>query len=342
MDCPHVERPVVPETHVRGGIEDYLNGQIDSLVQLLDQSVQLNYERWSINTRTLREHVLYSTYDQYIQDLRDFLSQRIPYLKNTFAKLAGVDPNTEPDPGPKVPDFPAKQNTYYTIRNIGTGTILDVNLESNSICANARNEELESQQWLITPLANGYMFITNRATGYTLNDPTEGTPTATTLTGTQLNVAIADSLSERQQWDIVSQGNGQYNLVNRFSEHAANLSNGGTEDGTPILSYTSDDRDATSNNRLWYIDESGEADRIAMPEVRTDYALAYDPQSGRLHFGAEDLQELTFEVRIYDQSGRLVRTFRACDGTEMYQFPRGLYLISWKSEGKQRTVKLVR
>ncbi|MBR5432447.1 MAG: CotH kinase family protein, partial [Bacteroidales bacterium] len=72
---------------VRGGLEDYLNAQIDSLVLLLDQSVKLNYERWSINTSTLRERVLYSTYDQYVSDLRTFLSQRIPYLKTTFAKL---------------------------------------------------------------------------------------------------------------------------------------------------------------------------------------------------------------------------------------------------------------
>ncbi|MBR5432137.1 MAG: RICIN domain-containing protein, partial [Bacteroidales bacterium] len=292
----------------------------------------------------LRELVLYSTYDEYVSDLREFLAVHIPYLKETFAKKAGIGEGPDPGPGPKIPDFDAKKDVYYTISNIGSGTFVDVNLGTETVCANSYNEESESQQWLITPLKNGYMFITNRATGYALNDPTEGEPTATTLTGTQLNTVPADSLDERQQWDIVSQEQGRYNLVNRFSEHAANLSGGGTDDGTAILSYTSDERNSSSNNRLWFIEEARNqsGNIIEGLEEDTDYALAYDSQSGRLHFGADNLEAFTFPVRIYDQSGRLVTTFQASHGTSLSQLPRGLYIITWNAQGRQKSVKLVR
>ena len=188
------------------------------------------------------------------------------------------------------------------------------------------------------------MFITNRATGFALNDPTAGEPTATTLTGTQLNTVRADSLDLRQQWDIVRQEQGRYNLINRFSEHAANLSGGNTADGTPILSYTSDERNSTSNNRLWVIEEAPDQGGNVIEGLNemADYALAYDPQSGRLHFGADNLSAFNFPVRVYDQSGRLVANFRAKEGTSLINLPRGLYIVSWYAQGRQKSVKLVR
>ena len=327
---------------VDGGIEDYLNQKIDSLVQLMGASVELNYQRWGINTPTLRELVLYSTYDEYVSDLREFLALHIPFLKEAFAKRAGISEGTEPEP--KVPDFDARRDICYTISNTGTGTFVDVNLETDAVCANSRDETRESQLWNIVPLKNGYMFITNRATGHALNDPTEGEPTATTLTGTQLNTAPADSLDERQQWDIVKQDEGRFNLVNRFSEHAANLSGGGADDGTAVLSYTSDERNSSSNNRLWLIGEANgqDVETIEGLDEDMDYALAYNPQSGHLHFGTDNPEVFTFPVRIYEQSGRLVATFQASKGVSLSQFPRGVYIITWHARGHQKSVKLVR
>ena len=46
------------------GLVDYLYQKIDSLTQLLNRSIQLNYEKWGINQRTYHEIVLYSSYDQ--------------------------------------------------------------------------------------------------------------------------------------------------------------------------------------------------------------------------------------------------------------------------------------
>ena len=332
------------------GLEAYLQEKIDSLSDLLQRSQAKNFELWGINKKVYRERVLYSTYDQYVNDLRFYVRTHIPYLQTAFANLIPDNPEPPTPPGPKIPDFPADTMAYYTIFNVGTGTVFDVDASSDRICGNGRNEEIESQQWRIFPLSNGYMHIINRTTGLALNDPTEGNPTATTEVGTQLNVAQPDSLDPRQQWDLIEQSNNQFNLINHFSDHGANLSGGSSNNGTSILSYTNDDRNSSSKNRLWYITavdsvEVEKEDSIAYDGINTplpDYALAYDPTGDRLHFGSDDLSQLTFVVRVYDQSGRNVRTFRATEECSMSGLPRGLYIVSWEEQGKRRSVKFIK
>ena len=329
---------------VNNGLEPYLNQQIDSLEVLLDESKDLNYQRWRIDQRTLREIVLYSTYSEYIKDLRYYIREHLRFLDGAFAELCPDDSGTDPDPQPKVPDFPADSLSYYVISNLGTATVFDVNAETDAVVCNTLGDGIESQQWRIFPLANGYLYVVNRATGLALNDPTEGEPTAETLVGTQLNTVQGDSLNVRQQWDFVAQAGGHFNLISRFSQHAANLRNGDSSNGTEVLSYTSNDRNATSNNRLWNIEAVGTVDPDAINNLDgdIDYALAYDPGSGRLHFGADDISALRFAVRIYDSTGRLQRTFRACDGTSVTGLPQGLYIVTWEHNGRRRTVKFNR
>ncbi len=321
---------------VREGLEDYMLQKVDSLVTLLDASQQLNYQRWGINQRVLRERVLYSTYDQYVDDLRKYISRHIAYLTEVFSDYVPEEPQ------PKIPDFETDTLKYYAIGNVGSGTTFDVDMGTDVVCANSYDEQSETQQWRIFPLSNGYMHLTNRATGLALNDPTEGTPTATTLTGTQLNVVVSDSLDERQQWDLVSQGSGRFNLINRFSQHGANLSAGSSANGTRIISYTSDDRNASSKNRMWTITPVADVPDGIEETEQVDYALAYDPTSHRLHFGSDDMEKMNFAVRLYDQTGRLLRTFRASDGCSLQGLPRGLYIVSWNINGKVRSVKFKR
>jgi len=329
---------------VNNGLESYLNQRIDSLELLLNESIELNYQRWSINQMTLRETVLYSTYNEYIKDLRYYIQEHLKFLDGAFAALCPDNPDIEPVPQPKVPDFPADSLSYYVISNLGTATVFDVNVATDGVVCNARDENAKSQQWRIIPLSNGYLYIVNRITGLALNDPTEGEPTAETLVGTQLNTVQGDSLNVRQQWDLVAQADNRFNLISRFSQHAANLRNGSASNGTDVLSYTSNERNATSMNRLWSIEavDTVNPDIIDRIDSNIDYALAYDPGSGRLHFGTDDISLLRFTVRLYDSTGRLQRTFRACDGTTLADLPHGLYIITWELNGRSRTVKLNR
>ena len=118
------------------------------------------------------------------------------------------------------------------------------------------------------------------------------------------------------------------------------MSGGNAADGTRIVSYTSDDRNATSANRLWRIEAVDAEIEDAISHVATDYALAYNPQTHFLHFGADDPTALSFQVVVYDQHGRRRATFRASDGCSLLSLPHGAYIVSWKHDGRQRSVKL--
>lgn len=67
-------------------LETKLLNKIDSLSQLLEQSQQMNYQLWSIDQRTLSEVVLFSTYEEYIDDLRAFIRERLQALLEAFAQ----------------------------------------------------------------------------------------------------------------------------------------------------------------------------------------------------------------------------------------------------------------
>lgn len=327
---------------VNDGLEHYLNEKLDSLTTLIDASQQLNFQRWGINVRALRERVLYSSYDRYVADVRTFITRHMSYLTTAFAALL---PDT-PDPGSgeqeKLPEFVADADGYYTIANSRTGTVFDIDAESDELCGRHRDDDSESQQWHIINLSNGYLFIVNRATGKAVSDPSPVGATATTEVGSVLILADADSTDTHQLWDFVSQNDGQFNIISRWSQHAANLNGGNADDGTRILSYTSDNRNASSGNRLWRVEKVGTAIDNGIGDERQDYALAYDSELQRLHFGADDLGQLDIRAMVYDAAGHLVGTFRAADGFSMAELPRGLYIVSWSYMGRRESVKLMK
>lgn len=213
-------------------------------------------------------------------------------------------------------------------------------MATSQLCANHRQALSHSQQWRLVTLQNGLLLLVNRATGQAVSDPSPAGSTATTNTGATLLLAPADSGDVRQLWRIVAQTGQRYNLVSRWSHHAANLNGGNAADGTRVLSYTSDNRDTFSNNRLWHIQATGTDAETSLDAPSMDYALAYDPQRQRLHFGADDVRRLTFRVTLYDAGGRPVATFRASDGCSLSALPPGLYIVSWTADGRHESVKL--
>ena len=66
------------------GLVDFMQANVDSLSALLSQSQELNYQRWGINRKMYHEVVLYSSYDQYISDLKSFITEHCNYLLNAF------------------------------------------------------------------------------------------------------------------------------------------------------------------------------------------------------------------------------------------------------------------
>ena len=166
---------------------------------------------------------------------------------------------------------------------------------------------------------------------------------ATTNVGTQLNVAQVNESDTRQQWQFLPQGTaGYYNLLNVCTQHIANLSGGNSNEGTAILSYTNDTRNASSTNRLWYL-SAGDALPKSLTGIKNAepdaYALAYNPSAQELHFGAETPEQLNFDVMVVSISGQRIGSFRASDRFSMLSQPSGVYIVSWKVGGLTRSVK---
>ncbi|MBP3214493.1 MAG: CotH kinase family protein [Bacteroidaceae bacterium] len=324
---------------VEAGLEEYMYKQIDSISALLQESQALNYQKWDINRRVLRERILYSSYDQYVADLKTYLAIHIPYLQTAFVNKKVAEP---------TPPFEAG-DYYYTISNADNGRVFDIyngtGRAGDLICSWQATTTRLSQQWEFVPVGDYFMII-NRNDGMALNDPTSGTSTATTNVGTQLNTAAPNANSDRQLWSLRPQGTqGYYNIVNKYTHHTANQNGGSAANGTSIISYNTDARNSTSLKRLWYIIpgeaiEQPEPDAIAAVEP-DEYALAYNPQSKVLHFGAEMPEQLTFTAKILSSNGTLLRSFLASEQCSVADLPRGVYIITWRVDGKTRSTKLL-
>lgn len=315
------------------GLIDHLYEKIDSINSLLQRSQELNYQKWGISRRMYHEIVLYSSYDQYVADLKSFISEHSAWLKQAFANKKPAEP---------TPAFVA-QDYYYRITNAKTAKALDI--QNTAVVQVGNTADKESQDWYVKPVGD-YFQIINRDNQMALNDPTQGSVGPTTNVGTHLNVATANDADSRQLWSLIPQGSsGYYNLLNKYSQHIANLSGGNSADYTPIVSYNNDDRNGASQNRLWYLIPGEElpADITGIRDIEpAEYALAYNPQTHLLHFGSETPEQLNFTANIYTTSGTKVAQFRASDGYDLSQTPAGTYVVTWTVGGKTRSIKLRR
>ena len=74
---------------VKRGIKEYLLAKVDSLASVIEQSQQMNYQKWPLSSSGLanfdRYHS-YRSYSQYVSQLSTLVSQRIDYLQSAFAE----------------------------------------------------------------------------------------------------------------------------------------------------------------------------------------------------------------------------------------------------------------
>lgn len=316
---------------LEAGIEDYMYAQIDSISALLNESQVLNYNRWGIRTKMYHEIVLYSSYGQYVSDVKSFIKSHLSYLSSAFSRKKVAGP---------TPKFVGK-NYWYRISSSKNGNSLDCT--GNNACGWVTTNSRESQLWKAIAVGDYYVFV-NKENGMALVDPTQGACTATTNVGTALTVADLNLDDSSQYWSVVPQGTeGYYNLVNVATNHTMNLSGGSDANGTLVLSYSTDSKNSTSLNRLWFIDgvekydEEPDAIEYVEPE---DYALAYNPDTRVLHFGSATPEALNFVVNIYSVSGSRVLSFKANEECSVAELRSGVYVVSWNVDGKVRSVKV--
>ena len=246
------------------GIEEHMLEYIDSLAALLDESQARNYRKYSISSHVYNEIYLYSTYDDYIHQLKSFITDHIDYLSSVFLKrVKDTGGDTGDDTGLKP--FAIKEGYYYRVSNRGVNMSMDLAEASEGANVVVWNPEYgkATQQWEVNKVGDYYQFI-NSATRQALNDPSPSS-----ATGTAINVAPVDASDDRQLWSIVTVNyNGNYNIINLHTGHAINNSGGGSTNGNSIISYTSDDRNAVSTNRQWSVEPDEMIPDYVSEEVR--------------------------------------------------------------------------
>ncbi len=317
------------------GLVARMHHVVDSLAGVLAESQQLNYEHWGIDVRAYHETVLYSTYDEYVADLKTFVTERCAWLKRAFAGNKDVLPTPvfEPD------------DVYYRIVSANTGKAIELNAAGQAVQCSAGADH-PTADWQVVPTGDGYFLFLNRGCVMALSDPTMGESTATTNVGTPLASSLPDTDDDRQLWELVAQGEGdRYNLLNVHTRHAANLQGGNGADGTPVLSYTNDSRNASSANRQWRMvptDTGVEIPHGIVAMAIGDYALAYNGEAQLLHFGAADAARLTFDATVFTAAGKRVGRFRADETFSTGTLPPGVYIVVWSADGKPHSAKFMK
>ena len=172
------------------GLTNFLLHKVDSLASVLNRSQEENYKVWNISQRYYEEIKLYSTYDQYITDLKTFITDHDDFLLNTFC-----------NPGV----FIADSTHYYRIFNQGfSNGVMDLYLsaakEGTHVCMYNNDLNQKSQQWVIKPVGN-YFMLFNRLSGLVLSDHYGAKPSSDFIM-----VYKTDTTDHRELWSIVSQG----------------------------------------------------------------------------------------------------------------------------------------
>ena len=311
------------------GLTDFMIEKVDSLARLLEKSQEENYKVWNIRQRYYEEIKLFSTYDEYIDDLKTFIRDHNDYLKRAFRYISPFECDTA---------------SYYRIYNMNIANgLLDVCSASTIynvpyVCLYMETAERLSQQWRILPVDDHYLFV-NRESGLALADLTQ------TASSSHLTVAEPDPSDERQLWDIVrNPSTGYCNLANLATGRIAINKGGYSRNDNPIISFTGNQLDATSGNRLWYFEKAGPVESLpdairALPEEAEEYALMFHPAQQEVHFIAPDLGRLRFEARVFTLDGRRVGSFQADEAFSTRQLARGIYVVSWQYGGRTHSAK---
>jgi endonuclease V-like protein UPF0215 family len=306
------------------GIEDSIQQYIDRTVEELTLSQKLNFEQWDVlSSRVYLEWGLFSTYDGYVEFLKDYVSERVDFLSQNMVVI------------PTAPFVP--ENYYYTIANAKTGSVLDIDEEERGL-VNLWEvlEDRYRQHWEIVPVGNeNYRFV-NRSTNEAISDAGKGM---------RLEVVPHDSLDQRQQWTIVPVGyNDTYGIVNTHSGFVFDNVAGDTANGAEVISYIN-----MSNNSLdqqWVFQRGEEITGFNAIDDRSVSASLHiypNPVHDLLHFRASESELSSARMTLFDLSGRQVLQQSGLQNSvNVSGLKPGIYLLKINTPQAEKIIRLIR
>lgn len=265
-----------------GRLLEQLLDYIDETAALIDESQQQNFDRWKIlNTGVYLEQYLFPGYEEGIEYLKFYLTDRVNFLTGSFAQFQ-----------PEEPSLPfVAENFYYRIMNKGTNNVIDVAGKSldptANLCMWAPIPNDYSQMWEIKPLGNGRFQIINR-----------NSKLAITGNGREHNLiqTVSNPENEAQQWKITAVFTGNiYGLENVASAYSANNSGGGMDNGTPVIEWDNNIFSREKINQHWYIQKVERIDPpTSNPRITNNAPLRIYPNP------AKDCLHIEWGTNVFD------------------------------------------
>ena len=341
---------------VTDGVEERVIAFVDSIAAELEQSQQLNYQKWDINKRAYNELVLFDTYAEGIEYIKDFIHTHCSYLTDVLAEAAGSDNSsssstTDPSVEPETPSgsddgFTPNRAYLYRIQNVGSKLCADVDDSGEFVELNSLNNDSYTQQWAFEPSdESGYYHIVSGANGLAMTDDAEWYRDAYS-TGSQVCLTELNRSDRKQQWKFVQvKSENRYVVVNRETDLAWNNHGGYTTDGTELISWTNDSQNENKPTRQWTFSLTGVREQSDMTDALNSpaYRVTYTPDDATLHFRTADNGIFVGGVvNIYTASGRqAVSTAIAADIPVTHLAP-GVYVVSWHAPGIKGTTKFTK
>lgn len=298
-------------------LETFLLGYINELDALLAQSQQQNFTRWNVlNTRVYNEQQLFPTYAGGVNFLKNYITQRIAFLTESFA-------NTQPVP-PSQP-FVA-EDFYYRIINEGSNNAIDVQDNSLSDGANlimwSPIDEDSSQLWSIIPLTDGHYQLLNLRSGLAM----QGNGKNNSLTQATPGIAAAT-----QRWKItpVLTG-GMYGLENVATNYSANNSGGSAANGTRLIEYDNNITSAEKRNQHWYIEKAMEIPQMSsLQDIAVQSAVKIYPNPAKDLIVIDNLSFTHLPFTIYNLIGKQVVSGLWFNGqpVDVSTLPAGIFIV---------------
>jgi hypothetical protein len=235
------------KTLVDSGIEAKIVTFINETETLLQASQQKNYQSWNeylgintLYTKVYREYRLFNTYEGGVDFLRQYIQDRIVFLTQRFVPIQEY---------PTVP-FVA-DSFYYRIVNKRSNNAIDHDNDDSTVNSNlvlwSPSDQDDGQLWQIDSLGDGLFRFTNKKSRLIM-----------TANGWSKNLIQAEARANNdgQKWEIVPLFNGGiYGILNPTSGYSLNNSNGGFDNGTPVIEYDNNMTLEEKLNQHWYLNK---------------------------------------------------------------------------------------
>lgn len=315
------------DNDITGQVLDY----IDELAALLDESQRLNYSLYPTGERAYEELVLYSSYLDYIEYLKDDVVRRAELLTQVFAPEYAADSPS-----------PLQNGRHYMIYNIGADMNLSFNDRLEVVLAHEGSCTERACHWRAEETPEGAYRFVNAANSLAITD--NGLTSAGPVKGNNVTLTPLDEGAASQVWTLnpIDKRNDRFVVVNAETNLAWNNSSGSATAGNNLISWTNDAANPSKPTRQWYFVEVDNQDSIdEFESLAADYCVTYSRSDSAIRFITySSTAELQGTYEFFTLNGQRILSGPIAPSVSLPTLSEPVYILRWTVGTHTRTIKL--